>query len=244
MLQGLLHPHAVPKLVVGPQLIFAESRNLHLLQRLADGRVVEQVGRNFLGIGVYLSEEAEPEHHHALVGNAVGRELGQFDEREVQTVNHLVAVLVVYDAVVVDEAVGHVVLEDVVHEIEGIHGLQFAVFLLLHGLGNVELGGVEEHALLEGVAPFHLHLHAKLPALDVLTEHIHDGVLVQVQLGHEFCGQILDAAYLLVLAKRQQCVEKACQQVGVLAENLLEGQVGLGIQIFHILLFLNVTRQR
>ena len=234
MLQGLLNPHAVPKLVVRAQLLLAERRHLDLLQGLADGRVAKKVGRGLLGAGVYLSEETEPQHHHALVGYAVGSELGQLDEREVEAVYHLVAVLVVHDAVVVDETVGHVVLEDVVHEVEGVHWTQLAVVLVPHGLRDIQLRGVEENALLERVAPLHLHLHTELPASDILAQHVDDGVLVLVKLGHEFRWQILDVAYLLVIGERQQRVEKTGQQVGMPAEYLLECQVGLGVQILHV----------
>ena len=133
-----------------------------------------------IGARIDFREEAKPKHCHALLQHGLGLELRQLDEGEVQTIDYLLAVLVVYDLVVVDEGIGHVTLEDGIDEVEGIYWFESIVILSRGGLRHIELGGIEEYSLLEGVAPFHLHLHAELSAIDVLAEHVHDGVLVLV----------------------------------------------------------------
>jgi len=126
-------------------------------------------------------------------------ELGKFDEGEVQALYDFFAVLVMHNLVVVDEAVWHIVLKDVIDEVQGINWSEFTVTFLLLCLSDIEFGGIEEDTLLEGRGPFHLHLHAKHSAIDVLAQDVHDGVLVLVKLGHEFVLQILDALYLLAV---------------------------------------------
>ena len=106
--------------------------------------------------------------------------LRQFNKGEVQPFYHFLRVSVVNDAVIVDEAIGHIFLEYFIHEVQGIHGLQYTIIFIFLELRYIKLGSIEEYSLLEGVAPFHLHLHAELSAIDVLAEHVHDGVLVLV----------------------------------------------------------------
>ena len=91
--------------------------------------------------------------------------------------------------------------KDFVYEIQGIYRSQVFVLSLLFRLSHIELGGVEEHTLLEGCGPFHLHLHAELSAPDVLAQYIHDGVLVLVEFRHKFRRQIFNALYLLVVVE-------------------------------------------
>ena len=59
-----------------------------------------------------------------------------------------------------------------------------------------------------------------------------DAVLLAGVLRHQLGRQILHALYPLALVQWQQGVEQAHHQVGVLAENLLEGQVSLRVQVF------------
>ena len=54
-------------------------------------------------MGIDFREETEPQDHHALVGDGMRSELREFYEGEMQALDDLIAVLVVYDAVVVDE---------------------------------------------------------------------------------------------------------------------------------------------
>ena len=51
------------------------------------------------------SRETEPQYHHALVGDGMWSELREFYEGEMQALDDLIAVLIVYDAVVVDEKI-------------------------------------------------------------------------------------------------------------------------------------------
>ena len=80
-----------------------ETGNLQFLYGFPYLRVIEQVGRNLLRVGIDFREETEPQDHHALVGDGMRSELREFYEGEMQALDDLIAVLIVYDAVVVDE---------------------------------------------------------------------------------------------------------------------------------------------
>ena len=155
-------------------------------------------------------------------------ELGKFYKGEMQAFYHLIAILVVHDAIVVDE-IGSIMHKDIIHKIQGIYRLQFTVFSSLFSLTHIELGCIEQYSLLESVRPFHLHFHAELPASGIGAEYIHNGVLTPFELGYKFCGQILDFVYLLLFAEWQKGVQKADQSCGMIAEYLLERKVCLRI---------------
>ena len=133
-----------------------------------------------------------------------------------------------HDAIVVDEF-RSITLEDVIHKIQGIYRLQIAVFLALHRLTHVELGGIEQYSLLESVRPFHLHLYAEFPASGIGAEHIYYRILVTFLFGHKFRWQILDFLYLLFFAEWQKGVQEADQSFRMIAEYLLERKVCLRV---------------
>ena len=155
-------------------------------------------------------------------------ELREFNEGEMQALDDLIAVLIVHDAVVVDE-IRSIMRKDIIYQVERIHGLEFAVFSSLFSLTYIELGCIEQYSLLEGIRPFHLHFHAELSASDVGAEYINNGILAPFELGHKFCWQILDFVYLLLFAEWQEGVQKADQSFRMIAEYLLEREVCLGI---------------
>ena len=169
-------------------------------------------------------------------------ELREFYEGEMQSLDDLITVLVVHDAVVVDE-IRSIMRKDVIYQVERIHGLEFAVFSSLFSLTHIELGGIEQYSLLEGIRPFHLHLHTELPVSYVGAEYINNGILAPFELGHKFCWQILDFMYLLFFAEWQEGVQKTDQSFRVIAEYLLEREVCLRIQVLHNQLFLNSQAQ-
>ena len=153
-------------------------------------------------------------------------ELREFNEGEMQAFNDLITVLVMHDAVIMDE-IWSIMHKDIIHKIQGIYGLQFAVFASLFSLTHIEFGCIEQYSLLECVRPFHLHLHAELPASSICAEYIHYGVFAPFELGYKFCWQILYFVYLLLVAERQECVKKADQSFRMIAEYLLERKVDL-----------------
>ena len=155
-------------------------------------------------------------------------ELREFNEGEMQALDDLIAVLIVHDAVVVDE-IRSIMRKDIIYQVERIHWLQFAVFSALFSLTHIEFGCIEQYALLESIRPFHLHFHAELPASDICAEYIHYGVLAPFELGHKFCRQILDFVYLLLVAEWQEGVQKTDQSFRMIAEYLLERKVCLRI---------------
>ena len=121
---------SAPNLVVGSELGIRETGNLQFLYCFSNLRVIEQVGRNILRIGIDFREETEPQYHHALVGDRMRSELREFYEGEMQALDDLIAVLIVHDAVVVDE-IRSIMRKDIIYQVERIHWLQFAVFTSL-----------------------------------------------------------------------------------------------------------------
>ena len=228
ILKGLLYPYRIPEFVVGSEFGICKAGNLQLFYGFSYLRVTKQIRRNLLRIGIDFRQETEPQYHHALVGDGMRGELRQFYEGEMQAFDYLVAVLIVHDAIVVDEF-RSITLEDVIHKIQGIYRLQIAVFLALHRLTNVELGGIEQYSLLESIRPFHLHLYAEFPASGIGAEYIYYCILVAFQFGHKFRWQILYLAYLLFFAEWQEGVQEASQPFGVITEYLLERKVCLRV---------------
>ena len=155
-------------------------------------------------------------------------ELREFNEGEMQAFNDLITILVMHDAVIMDE-IWSIMHKDIIHKIQGIYGLQFAVFASLFSLTHIEFGCIEQYSLLECVRPFHLHLHAELPASSICAEYIHYGVFAPFELGYKFCWQILYFVYLLLFAERQEGVQKTDQSFRMIAEYLLEREVCLRI---------------
>ena len=197
--KGSFYAYRIPEFVIGTEFGICETGNLQLLYGFPYLRVIEQVGRNLLRVGIDFREETEPQDHHALVGDGMRSELREFYEGEMQALDNLIAVLIMHDAVVVDK-IRSIMRKDIIYQVERIHGLQFAVFTALFSLTHIEFGCIEQYSLLECVRPFHLHFHAELPASDVGAEYIHYGVLAPFELGHKFCRQILDFVYLLLFA--------------------------------------------
>ena len=77
----------------------------HFFYGFPNLRIIKQVGRNLLRIGIDFREETEPQYHHALVGDGMWSELREFYEGEMQALDDLIAVLIMHDAVVVDEKI-------------------------------------------------------------------------------------------------------------------------------------------
>ena len=132
------------------------------------------------------------------------------------------------EAVVVVEVLD-VVLKHIVDKAQRIDGLEQVVFLAFLQLAHIGLGGVEEYALLESRRPLHLHLDNELPPVSGLATHVNDAVLAHRVVGSQLGREIFYFRYLLFLAEREQGVEQADYQVGMLAEYLLECQVGFRV---------------
>ena len=69
-------------------------------------------------------------------------ELREFYEGEMQALDDLIAVLIVHDAVVVDE-IRSIMRKDIIHKIQGIYGLKFAVFSSFFSLTHIEFGCID-----------------------------------------------------------------------------------------------------
>ena len=178
--EGSFNAYGIPELVVGSELGIREAGNLQLFYGFSYLWVIEQVGRNLLCVGIDFREETEPQDHHALIGNGMRSELREFYEGEMQALDDLIAVLVMHDAVVVDE-IRSIMRKDIIYQVERIHRLEFTVFSSLFSLTHIELGCIEQYSLLECVRPFHLHFHAELPASDICAEYIHNGILTPLR---------------------------------------------------------------
>jgi len=148
--EGSFNAYGIPKLVVGSEFGIRETGNFQFLYGFSYLRIIKQIGRNILRIGINFCEETEPQYHHALVGNGMRSELREFNEGEMQAFDDLIAVLIVHDAVVVDE-IWSIMRKDIIHKIQGIYGLQFTVFSSLFSLTHIELGCIEQYSLLKSV---------------------------------------------------------------------------------------------
>ena len=129
--EGSFNAYGIPKLVVGSEFGIREAGNLQLLYGFSYLRIIKQIGRNILRIGINFCEETEPQYHHALVGNGMRSELREFYEGEMQAFDYLVAVLIVHDAVVVDE-IWSIMRKDIIYQVErytGCSSLYFPPFL-------------------------------------------------------------------------------------------------------------------
>ena len=124
-------------------MCLTHGRLLHDAQRLARQLVLQQFCRGLLGVLPYLSEEAQPQHGHLLLGNALRLELRQLDEHEPQAVDGALRVGHVQHGIVVIELLGVGLEAGVVDQVQREHGLYQPVVLtrahlLHHGLGRVE----------------------------------------------------------------------------------------------------------
>ena len=109
--------------------------------------------------------------HNEYTQKPILDEEGHMILREEYYLDGLNSVLIVHDAIVVDEF-RSITLEDVIHKIQGIYRLKIAIFRAFHRLTHVELGGIEQYALLESVGPFHLHFYSEFLAYGIGAEKI------------------------------------------------------------------------
>ena len=101
----------------------------------------------------------------------------------------------------------HLRLENLVHEVERVDGLQQVVIFPAPDLSHVGFGGVEQYPVLELLRPDHLHLDDELPSPFVLAPHVNDAVFFPRVIGHHLCGEVLDVRDLLPGSERKQGVE-------------------------------------
>ena len=222
----------IPVAFVGIELGLGVGRLFQYLQCLAGLGILEQLGGHLLRASVDLRQEAQPQHGHLALLYRLWLELGQLHEHEAQALDDAVGVGHVDDGIVVVELVWAGLEAHVVDEVQRIDGLQQRVVLAGAQLLHHGLRGVEDDALLELVVPVHLHLHDEVAAAGLAAAHVDDAVLLPRILGHHLGRGILHVLYPLALVEGQQGVEQAHHQVFVLAEHLLEGEVGLRVKIF------------
>ena len=128
--KGSFNTYRIPEFIIGTEFGISKAGNFKIFYGFSNLRVIEQVGWNILRIGIDFREETEPQYHHALVGNGMRSELREFYEGEMQALDDLIAVLIVHDAVVVDE-IRSIMRKDIIYQVERIYWLQFAVFASL-----------------------------------------------------------------------------------------------------------------
>ena len=195
-LEGLLHADRVPEPFVGRQLSVAERGFFERVHCLLQFGVFQQLLRHLARPLVYLGEVPEPQHLHPLLAVGVWVELREFDEHQVQPVYHLLCMLDVYKAVVVVEF-PELGLEDFVHEVQGVYGLEEGIVVSLFDLPHVRFRRVEQDALAELLRPYHLHLHDEVPSPVVPAPDVHDAVLPEGVVGNHFCREVFKFRDLL-----------------------------------------------
>ena len=146
-----------------------------------------------------------------------------------QPVDDLVCPFIVYQPVVV-VIIFHVRLENLVHQVERVHGLEQFVVPAFAQLPNVCFRRIEKHSLLEFLRPYHLHFHNELPSHGVFAAYVHDAVLAERVVRHHLAGQIFHAGHFLFrFVERQKGVEQAHDQIRMLAEYFFEREVGFRV---------------
>ncbi len=101
--KGSFNTYRIPEFIIGSELGICKTGNFKIFYGFSNLWVIEQVGRNLLRVGIDFCQETEPQDHHALVSDGMWSELREFNEGEMQALDNLIAVLIVHDAVVVDE---------------------------------------------------------------------------------------------------------------------------------------------
>jgi hypothetical protein len=119
-------------------------------------------------------------------------------------------------------------------KVEGIDGLQQLELLPGFELPDVCFGGVEEDALEEVRVIVELHLDEERSAGRVGAVHIDNAVFACGGLGHQFWREVAQFGDGAALLQREEGVEQAGSQVGVLPEDLPEGDIGYRAVIFAI----------
>ena len=222
----------VPELFVAPQLSFGEGGLFQLHHRFVDFRVFPQFFRHFNRLFVDLCQITEPKHLHLFVPIVLGREFGQFDEDEAQSLDDLLCVGHFHDSVIVIVCLA--VRECVVHEVQRIDRLQQLIVTPFVQLADVCFRGVEQHALFVGRCPHHLHFHDELPSDVVLAAHVYDTVFVQGRPWHQFGVQVFHFGdFVFRCLERQEGVQETDDEVRMFAEHFLEGEVGFRVQVSH-----------
>ena len=79
--------HGIPVVLVGIQLFLVVGRLLQYLQCFTGVGILQQLYGDFRCVTVYLGEEAQPQHHHLLLGDGLRLELRQFHKHKTQPLN-------------------------------------------------------------------------------------------------------------------------------------------------------------
>ena len=123
-----------------------------------------------------------------------------------------------------------IIQEPGIDEIQGIDGLKGRVVHTLLCLRHVGLRGIQQDALLERLRPRHLHLDDELTPVVVPAAYVNDAVLLGLRpVGNLLRRPILNTLYTLISPQWEQGVKQTDDEVLVLAEYLLESQVGLRV---------------
>ena len=123
-----------------------------------------------------------------------------------------------------------IIQEPGIDEIQGIDGLKGRVVHALLCLRHVGLRGIQQDALLERLRPRHLHLDDELTPVVDPAAYVNDAVLLGLRpVGNLLRRPILNTLYTLISPQWEQGVKQTDDEVLVLAEYLLESQVGLRV---------------
>ena len=166
---------------------------------------------------------------HLSFSKSCRLKLRQLNKNQMESVNHLVCIFVMHKMIVMVIVI-NIVQEDGIDKIQGIDRLQTFVGHTFIGLCHVCFRSIEQDALLERFRPRHLHLYNELSLLVVLAAHVHNTVFLSFRpIGDFLCRPVFNALHPLVILQGQEGVEQTDNEVLVLAEYLLESQVGFRV---------------
>ena len=146
-----------------------------------------------------------------------------------KAVNHSVGVFVMYKMIVVVVII-HILQKYCIDKVQRIDRLKTRILHSFCCLCHVCLGCIEQYALLERFRPRHLHLDNELALLVVLAAYVYDAVFFCLRsIGYFLSRPVFDALHPLVVLQGQKGVKQTDNEVLVLAEYLLESQVGFRV---------------
>ena len=117
-----------------------------------------------------------------------------------------------------------------VNEVQGIDRLKHLICLARLRLCHVCLRCVKKNTFLERFRPRHLHLYNELAFLVIVATDIDNAVLLHLcALGNFLCWPVFNAFHPLIILQGQEGIEQTDDEVLVLAEYLLESQVGFRV---------------
>ena len=220
------------KIVVFVQVGFGICRYFHNVECLVDIGIFKQFVVNFFSLLVDFRQKPEPQILDCPA-TFVGRlKSFEFYKNQGQIRSYVGSIIPVGKVKLLHIAALVLIFKGfAVYKSESVNVSQFFERVAFFQLMRVCCSGVEQCPLEKLFVPYHLHFHDEISPVVVLAPYIHNREFLFWTVGYIFISQIFHCINLHIFRQRQQSIEKAFYEVGMLAKYLLEYQVNLRIQI-------------